>query len=50
MDRLFTPKFATTMLGISYIKFDAMTYVIHFKNGHIATREGRGLSFILRTT
>jgi hypothetical protein len=32
------------MLGISYIKFDAMTYVIHFKNGRVA-REGRGLSF-----
>ena len=32
------------MLGISFIKFDAMTYVIHFKNGRIA-REGRGLSF-----
>jgi hypothetical protein len=32
------------MLGISYIQFDAMTYIIHFKNGRIA-REGRGLSF-----
>ena len=32
------------MFGISYIKFDSMTYVIHFKNGKIA-REGRGLSF-----
>ena len=32
------------MFGISYIKFDAMTYVIHFKNGRIV-REGRGRSF-----
>lgn len=32
------------MFGISYIKFDSMTYVIHFKNGRIA-KEGRGLSF-----
>ncbi len=32
------------MFGISYIKFDSMTYVIHFKNGQIA-KEGRGLSF-----
>ncbi len=32
------------MFGISYIKFDSMTYVIHFKNGGIKS-EGRGLSF-----
>lgn len=32
------------MFGISYIKFDAMTYVIHFKNGRIG-KKGRGLSF-----
>jgi hypothetical protein len=33
------------MLGISYIKFDSMTYVIHFKNGQVV-KEGRGLSFL----
>jgi regulator of protease activity HflC (stomatin/prohibitin superfamily) len=32
------------MFGISYIKFDSMSYVIHFKNGLVA-KEGRGLSF-----
>jgi hypothetical protein len=32
------------MLGIKHIKFDSMTYVLHFKNGNIK-REGRGLSF-----
>jgi hypothetical protein len=32
------------MFGISYIKFDSMTYVIHFKNGKVQ-KEGRGLSF-----
>ncbi len=32
------------MFGIKHIKFDSMTYVIHFKNGTIK-REGRGLSF-----
>nr|WP_294945549.1 SPFH domain-containing protein [uncultured Mucilaginibacter sp.] len=32
------------MFGIQHIKFDSMTYVIHFKNGAIK-REGRGLSF-----
>lgn len=32
------------MLGIKHIKFDSMTYVIHFKNGLIK-REDRGLSF-----
>lgn len=32
------------MLGIQHIKFDSMTYVLHFKNGKII-REGRGLSF-----
>ena len=32
------------MFGISYIKFDSMTYVIHYKNGRVS-KEGRGLSF-----
>lgn len=32
------------MFGISYIKFDAMTYVIHFSCGRVA-KEGRGLAF-----
>ncbi|PIQ49921.1 MAG: membrane protease subunit, stomatin/prohibitin [Cytophagales bacterium CG12_big_fil_rev_8_21_14_0_65_40_12] len=32
------------MFGIKHIKFDSMTYVLHFKNGNIL-REGRGLSF-----
>ncbi|MEO8764486.1 MAG: SPFH domain-containing protein [Ginsengibacter sp.] len=32
------------MFGFSYIKFDSMTYVIHFKNGRVK-KEGRGLSF-----
>ncbi|MFW5444442.1 MAG: SPFH domain-containing protein [Methylococcaceae bacterium] len=32
------------MFGIKHIKFDPMTYVIHFKNGAIK-KEGRGLSF-----
>ncbi|MCD4792718.1 MAG: hypothetical protein K8R54_05770 [Bacteroidales bacterium] len=32
------------MFGIKYIKFDAMTHVIHFKNGKLK-KEGRGLSF-----
>lgn len=32
------------MFGFNHIKFDSMTYVLHFKNGRIA-REGRGLSF-----
>lgn len=32
------------MLGIKHIKFDSMTYVLHFTNGNIK-REGRGLSF-----
>ena len=32
------------MFGVKHIKFDAMTYVLHFKNGNIK-REGRGLSF-----
>lgn len=32
------------MLGIKYIKFDAMTHVIHFVNGKIK-KEGRGLAF-----
>lgn len=32
------------MFGFKHIKFDAMTYAFHFKNGNIK-REGRGLSF-----
>lgn len=32
------------MLGINYIKFDSMNYVIHYKSGKIK-KEGRGLSF-----
>jgi hypothetical protein len=32
------------MLGIKHIKFDSMSYVIHFKNGKVKS-EGRGLSF-----
>lgn len=32
------------MFGIKHIKFDSMTYVLHFKDGKI-NKEGRGLSF-----
>jgi hypothetical protein len=32
------------MFGIQHIKFDSMTYVLHYKNGSIK-QEGRGLSF-----
>lgn len=32
------------MFGIKYISFDAMTHVIHYKNGKLV-QEGRGLSF-----
>lgn len=32
------------MFGIKHIKFDAMTYVLHYKNGKVK-KEGRGLSF-----
>ncbi|RYZ47733.1 MAG: membrane protease subunit, stomatin/prohibitin [Sphingobacteriales bacterium] len=32
------------MFGIKHIKFDSMTYVLHYTNGNIR-REGRGLSF-----
>jgi regulator of protease activity HflC (stomatin/prohibitin superfamily) len=32
------------MFGINYIKFDSMTYALHFSNGSVK-REGRGLSF-----
>ncbi|MEP2968713.1 SPFH domain-containing protein, partial [Nonlabens ulvanivorans] len=32
------------MFGIKHIKFDSMTYVLHYKNGNIQ-KEGRGLSF-----
>ncbi len=32
------------MFGIRYIKFDSMTYVIHYTNGK-PTKQGRGLAF-----
>lgn len=32
------------MFGFQHIKFDSMTYVMHYKNGSVR-REGRGLSF-----
>jgi hypothetical protein len=32
------------MFGIRHIRFDAMTYVLHYRNGKVR-REGRGLSF-----
>jgi regulator of protease activity HflC (stomatin/prohibitin superfamily) len=32
------------MLGINYIKFDPMDYVIHYRNGKIK-KQGKGLSF-----
>jgi hypothetical protein len=32
------------MFGFKHIKFDSMTYVLHYQNGHIK-KEGRGLSF-----
>ena len=32
------------MLGINFIKFDSMDYVIHYQNGKLK-KEGRGLSF-----
>ena len=32
------------MFGFRHIKFDSMTYVLHFKNGK-TVKEGRGLSF-----
>lgn len=32
------------MFGFNHIQFDAMTYVIHYKNGGVS-KEGRGLSF-----
>lgn len=32
------------MFGIKHIKFDSMTFVLHYKNGTIK-RQGRGLSF-----
>ncbi|MBS1688707.1 MAG: membrane protease subunit, stomatin/prohibitin [Bacteroidetes bacterium] len=32
------------MFGLKYIKFDSMTYIIHYKNGNVL-KEGRGLSF-----
>ncbi len=36
------------MFGIKQIKFDSMTYVLHYKNGNIK-KEGRGLSFFYFT-
>lgn len=36
------------MFGFKHIKFDSMTYVLHFKNGEIS-KEGRGLSFFYFT-
>lgn len=36
------------MFGLQHIKFDSMTYVLHFSNGTIR-REGRGLSFFYFT-
>lgn len=32
------------MFGLQHIKFDSMTYVLHYKNGQVK-QEGRGLSF-----
>ncbi|MEO0897185.1 MAG: SPFH domain-containing protein [Bacteroidota bacterium] len=32
------------MFGIKHIKFDSMTYALHYKNGQVK-KEGRGLSF-----
>jgi len=32
------------MFGIKYIKFDAMTYVMHYKKGNLK-QEGKGLAF-----
>lgn len=32
------------MFGFKHIKFDSMTYVLHYKNGSVR-REGRGLAF-----
>ncbi len=32
------------MFGVNYIKFDAMTYVLHYASGKLK-KEGRGLSF-----
>jgi regulator of protease activity HflC (stomatin/prohibitin superfamily) len=32
------------IFGFKHIKFDSMTYILHYRNGKIA-REGRGLSF-----
>ena len=34
------------MLGIKYIKFDAMTYVMHYRKGRLIN-EGKGLAFYL---
>lgn len=32
------------MIGINYIKFDSMNYIIHYQNG-VIKKEGRGLAF-----
>jgi hypothetical protein len=32
------------MFGVRHIRFDSMTYVLHYVNGHVK-REGRGLAF-----
>ena len=36
------------MFGLSYAKFDSMTYVMRYKNGRLV-REGRGLAFFYGT-
>lgn len=36
------------MFGLSYAKFDSVTYVIQYKNGQVV-REGRGLAFFYGT-
>ncbi len=36
------------MLGIKFIKFNSMTYAIHYSNGRVK-REGRGLTFFYYT-
>ena len=41
-------KTPNNMFGFKHIQFDAMTYVMHYKNGAI-NQEGRGLSFFYFT-
>jgi len=36
------------MLGINYLKFDPMNYVVHYRNGKVV-KEGKGLSFFYIT-